>query len=524
MATREAPVRRPASATTAPVQLQGLRTGRPEDGAYAPPEVHRVLSTSGQPLAPILRSRFEQGFSQDFSHVRVHADETAARSAQAVSAQAYTVGRHIVFGPGRFTPETPSGQHLLAHELAHTLQQGATAAIPPRLRMGKAGSSHEAQADAMAAQALSGTGKAAAPHAIGPQLQAQSVGMGELRVAEQLDSERTAEEASRTRTPAKMAGHILTGTDITNAQRAAPGSASPTRITPGIRSGRFVLHDTASPVGAARIAEHATHGRRSSGEGAGAWVPASGAATVTHTPFFGPRRPAATQFERGQDIMDKPAREAAYRAVWRATTTSVREAALDNVLSTQGSPPAEAATERATAIRELGAARGDVHSAGAWAVEDICNAAPVPAAGATPTAQQTACQSLATLFNTRSSRIGTTTNVEIVQERGSDCRTTPPLTPLPAYTTDQYNNVMQVYLRASLEARFFPSITTHLALDRGVGDHCDPRCFNLSRLYTLIASALSHPTGCTYGDAPVYGTTSASNVWWNNTVCGGAPP
>lgn len=123
MASREAPVQRPSSATAAPVQLQGLRKGRPEDGAYAPPEVHRVLSTSGQPLAPILRSRFERGFSRDFSHVRVHANEDAANSARTVHAKAYTVGQQIVFGSGRYTPDTASGQQLLAHELAHTVQQ-----------------------------------------------------------------------------------------------------------------------------------------------------------------------------------------------------------------------------------------------------------------------------------------------------------------------------------------------------------------------------------------------------------------
>lgn len=60
----------------------------------------------------------------EFSGVRIHADAAAGRSARAVGARAYTVGRHIVFGDGEFAPHQPRGRHLLAHELTHTLQQG----------------------------------------------------------------------------------------------------------------------------------------------------------------------------------------------------------------------------------------------------------------------------------------------------------------------------------------------------------------------------------------------------------------
>ncbi len=68
----------------------------------------------------------------DFSRVRVHADTRAAQSAQVLNALAYTVGESIVFGSGRFAPRGHEGQHLLAHELAHTLQaQGARIARQP---------------------------------------------------------------------------------------------------------------------------------------------------------------------------------------------------------------------------------------------------------------------------------------------------------------------------------------------------------------------------------------------------------
>ena len=83
----------------------------------------------------------------------------------------------------------------------------------------------------------------------------------------------------------------------------------------------------------------------------------------------------------------------------------------------------------------------------------------------------------------------TTANVEVVQERGPDCRTTGSLVRLPAYTTAQYNNVQTLYLRAALEAGRFPEITTHFWVDRTFsGAHCDPRCFDLGNLSMMRAS------------------------------------
>ena len=65
----------------------------------------------------------EPQFGHDFSHIRVHTDERAAASARAVRASAYTVQHDIVFDAGRYAPGTSSGRELLAHELAHTMQQ-----------------------------------------------------------------------------------------------------------------------------------------------------------------------------------------------------------------------------------------------------------------------------------------------------------------------------------------------------------------------------------------------------------------
>jgi hypothetical protein len=89
----------------------------------APASVHEVLRSSGQPLDEAARAYFEPRFGQDFSRVRVHEDARAAESARAVDALAYTVGQNVVFGAGSYAPGTDSGRRLLAHELAHTLQQ-----------------------------------------------------------------------------------------------------------------------------------------------------------------------------------------------------------------------------------------------------------------------------------------------------------------------------------------------------------------------------------------------------------------
>jgi outer membrane protein OmpA-like peptidoglycan-associated protein len=71
----------------------------------------------------------EQRFGYDFSGVRVHSGEVAERSARDVTANAFTVGSHIVYGAGQPAPATPAGSRLLAHELTHVVQQTGPAAL-----------------------------------------------------------------------------------------------------------------------------------------------------------------------------------------------------------------------------------------------------------------------------------------------------------------------------------------------------------------------------------------------------------
>jgi len=89
----------------------------------APAIVGEVLSSPGQPLEPAARSYMEGRFGREFGNVRVHRDERAQESAQSVNALAYTVGNHLVFGPGQYDPAASEGRRLLAHELTHVVQQ-----------------------------------------------------------------------------------------------------------------------------------------------------------------------------------------------------------------------------------------------------------------------------------------------------------------------------------------------------------------------------------------------------------------
>ena len=82
-----------------------------------------ALRDSGQALDPRTRSFMETRLGHDFSDVRVHVGKSAAESADAIYAHAYTVGSHIVFGAERFDTDSGAGRRLLAHELAHVVQQ-----------------------------------------------------------------------------------------------------------------------------------------------------------------------------------------------------------------------------------------------------------------------------------------------------------------------------------------------------------------------------------------------------------------
>jgi hypothetical protein len=135
---------------------------QPAGGAVprvAPPAVHDVLRSPGQPLDPATRQFFEPRFSHDFSRVRVHADQEAASSAREVNALAYTVGPKVVFAAGQYRPSSPAGRQLLAHELTHVIQQSQLSqpAGAREIPLEMPSSPYEAEAEQTATAVLAGT-------------------------------------------------------------------------------------------------------------------------------------------------------------------------------------------------------------------------------------------------------------------------------------------------------------------------------------------------------------------------------
>jgi uncharacterized protein DUF4157 len=98
----------------------------------------RGLQGHGAMMDHGTRSFMEQRFARDFSHVRIHHGPTATRLAQSVNALAFTVGRDVVFGEGQYVPQSLPGWRMLAHELAHVVQQGGQSNSPHLMRVSPA--------------------------------------------------------------------------------------------------------------------------------------------------------------------------------------------------------------------------------------------------------------------------------------------------------------------------------------------------------------------------------------------------
>lgn len=118
--------------------VQPLRARDRGDGGRrgAPPSgwEWRLASTlsAGRPLPDDARHELERGFGADFEGVRVHSDPEAARLSAAIGARAFTHRAHIYFGDGEYAPGADVGRRVLAHELAHVIQQGAAERGEPR--------------------------------------------------------------------------------------------------------------------------------------------------------------------------------------------------------------------------------------------------------------------------------------------------------------------------------------------------------------------------------------------------------
>jgi hypothetical protein len=529
-----------------------------------PPIVHEVLRSPGQPLDEKTRAFMEPRFSHDFSNVRVHTDRQAAESARAVNALAYTVGSQIAFGRGRYAPESGTGRQLLAHELAHVVQQRAGVHLKDGI--GQEGDAYEMQADAVA---------------VSTQLEPMPFGSGSgndgcvdgaLMEATELVPFGQRAIQFQTKTPGKPENE----TDLDNyagkelgpvkdlimaITKATPPTGSPLVFGEGAH---FVLHDTASVRKSADELQGAKDKERGplGVTGAAAYIPfTNGGPVIVRPNLFTSQRVTASGYEKRLDIKDLASREIVFQQIWKATKATVRAQALDDALANYRLDPREKETEaeessRAIAARKLtqkeiitqqtAAAQQLVASlpekrekddkpkiltTAAWTIAKICekftNApAEMQQGMATNLAElREGCASLtdSDYFCLQEQRLGSSVNVEISREAGGHCDPKGPS--FPPYPEHQYVNVVSVYLQAALHANQFPEITTHYWIDKKAGDHCDPRCFHLNHLYNLIAAQLGHPKGSTYGIKPNPGTTHAKhNLWWSDKVCGGGYP
>jgi hypothetical protein len=105
--------------------------------SQAPPSVHDALSSPGRPLPSDLQEEMGQRFGHDFSNVRLHSGSVAEQSAEELHAKAYTVGQDIVLGAGHSLSESGEGRRLMAHELAHVVQQTGGGTTQRKLARGE---------------------------------------------------------------------------------------------------------------------------------------------------------------------------------------------------------------------------------------------------------------------------------------------------------------------------------------------------------------------------------------------------
>ena len=153
------PGKRSRTQALAPTRPRGPIQRKADGAGAVDPEaaVARAAGSTGAPLAPEVRGRFEQSLGADLGHVRVHDGADSHAGAAAVGARAYTVGSDIHFGEGQHRPDDPFGLHLLAHEVAHTQQQAGGAPVRQhQLEVSRPGDAAELDADRAADAMVSG--------------------------------------------------------------------------------------------------------------------------------------------------------------------------------------------------------------------------------------------------------------------------------------------------------------------------------------------------------------------------------
>jgi Domain of unknown function (DUF4157) len=169
-----------ARSRNAPPSMQPAAMQRPSmQRQFGNQATGTLLRASGEALPAGLRAEMEARFGQDFSAVRLHTGADAALAAQAEGAEAFTLGQDVVFGGGRYAPGTVTGRALLAHELAHVVQQSRGGPAPS----GKPDNALEGAASHAAAALVGGDGPVAVAGASGVGIARQGSGLAGLSTA-----------------------------------------------------------------------------------------------------------------------------------------------------------------------------------------------------------------------------------------------------------------------------------------------------------------------------------------------------
>ncbi|CAN5309155.1 hypothetical protein BH11MYX1_BH11MYX1_08870 [soil metagenome] len=135
-----------------------MRKGDAGMAAHAETAVAHATSSAGSSLPGPLMRKFESSLGADLSSVRVHTGSESATAASSVGARAYATGQDIHFGAGQYDPSSSGGQHLLAHEVAHTVQQrGGASSRQHKLEVSSPHDAAEHEADRAADAMVAGT-------------------------------------------------------------------------------------------------------------------------------------------------------------------------------------------------------------------------------------------------------------------------------------------------------------------------------------------------------------------------------
>lgn len=209
----------------------------------------------------------------------------------------------------------------------------------------------------------------------------------------------------------RRAGWSLSRTERARIEQvlgAAPAAGSVLATPQGTR---FVLHDTDGHMSDREIAGQAAKARGPLGEGAAAYVPRTGEATIARPRFFDPRRPTISAFEKAGDKLGIRQREDLFRRVWKDASGPAQSAALSRALEGLELSAKEQANEAAKAKSELAGGR-DIHTTATWAVGEVCAAVAAngPESVASKPAKETDIRHACALLEDNSARASNASN------------------------------------------------------------------------------------------------------------------